>query len=65
MKILEEDREDIGMFSPLGTFVFAAAFNLMRLFISPLQEGSQSAWHLEPAGAGGVLSEIVYRIYRH
>ena len=62
VKILKEDREDLRMFSPFGTFVFTVAFNLMRLYISPIQEGSQSTWYVELTGAGGVLSEIVYRI---
>ena len=62
MKILKEDREDLGVFSPFGTFVFTVAFNLMRLYISPLQEGNQSTWYLAPTGAGGVLGEVVCRI---
>jgi len=36
IKILKEDREDLCMFSPFGTFVFTVAFNLMTLYISPI-----------------------------
>lgn len=53
------------MFTLFGTLVLTVAVNLMRYYISPLREGSQSSWYLQPVGIGGIVGEIVYRIQSH